>query len=55
LQVRKATGKDSTAVDTRLLDKTTRVEEIARMLSGKISEQSRAHAQELLNSGALTG
>ena len=55
LQVRKATGKDSTAVDTRLLDKTNRVDEIARMLSGKISEQSRAHALELLNSGALTG
>lgn len=55
LQVRKATGKDSTAVDTTLLDKTNRVDEIARMLSGKISEQSRAHALELLNSGALTG
>ncbi len=53
LQVRKATGKDSTMVDTSLLDETARVDEIARMLSGKISEQSRAHALELLNSGAL--
>ncbi len=52
VQVRKATGPDTTNVDTRLLDETSRVEEIARMLSGKISEQSRAHAIELLNSGA---
>jgi DNA repair protein RecN (Recombination protein N) len=53
LQVRKATGKESTMVDTNLLDETGRIDEIARMLSGKISEQSRAHALELLNSGAL--
>ena len=52
LQVRKATGKDSTQVDTRLLDEVSRVEEIARMLSGKISEQSRAHAVELLEAGS---
>lgn len=48
LQVRKATGEDSTLVDTNLLDKDERVDEIARMLGGKISEQSRAHAIELL-------
>ncbi|HEY5776587.1 MAG TPA: DNA repair protein RecN [Xanthomonadales bacterium] len=53
LQVRKATGKESTLVDTRLLDETGRIDEIARMLSGKISEQSRAHAIELLGSGAV--
>lgn len=52
LQVRKSTGDDSTQVDTRLLDETSRVEEIARMLSGKISDQSRAHAIELLNAGS---
>lgn len=52
LQVRKATGKESTLVDTNLLDETGRVDEIARMLSGKISAQSRAHAIELLNSGS---
>jgi DNA repair protein RecN (Recombination protein N) len=52
LQVRKATGNQSTLVDTRLLDETGRIDEIARMLSGKISEQSRAHAIELLSSGA---
>ena len=42
--------KESTQVETILLDETGRVDEIARMLSGKISEQSRAHALELLNS-----
>lgn len=52
LQVRKATGKDSTKVDTRLLNEDSRVEEIARMLSGKISDQSRAHAIELLSAGS---
>jgi DNA repair protein RecN (Recombination protein N) len=52
LQVRKATGADTTNVDTRLLDDAGRVDEIARMLSGNNSEQSRAHAIELLNSGA---
>lgn len=55
LQVRKATGKDSTLVDTTLLDNAGRIDEIARMLSGKISEQSRAHALELLHTGAATG
>jgi DNA repair protein RecN (Recombination protein N) len=48
LQVCKATGEESTLVDTRLLDETSRVDEIARMLSGKVTEQSRAHALELL-------
>jgi DNA repair protein RecN (Recombination protein N) len=48
LQVRKASGKETTAVDTSLLDIESRVDEIARMLSGNISEQSRAHALELL-------
>jgi DNA repair protein RecN (Recombination protein N) len=48
LQVSKASEKDSTQVDTILLDGDGRVDEIARMLSGKISKQSRAHAVELL-------
>ena len=52
LQVRKAAGKESTLVDTHLLDESGRVDEIARMLGGKISDQSRAHALELLSSGA---
>lgn len=49
LQVRKESGQVSTLVDTSLLDSENRVDEIARMLSGRISEQSRAHAIELLN------
>ncbi len=53
LQVRKDTGKESTQVDTRLLDENSRVDEIARMLGGKISDQSRAHAIELLNAGSM--
>jgi len=53
LLVHKATEKDSTQVDTRLLDEKSRVDEIARMLGGKISEQSRAHAIELLDAGSV--
>jgi len=49
LQVRKESGQVSTLVDTNLLDSENRVDEIARMLSGRVSEQSRAHAIELLN------
>ena len=49
LQVRKAAGKESIVVDTSLLDSNERIDEIARMLSGKISKQSRAHAVELLS------
>ncbi|MCW8925018.1 MAG: DNA repair protein RecN, partial [Xanthomonadales bacterium] len=48
LQVRKTSSDDAVAVQTHLLDAADRVDEIARMLSGKISEQSRAHAAELL-------
>jgi len=48
LQVRKESSKHTTLVDTNLLDDKSRVDEIARMLSGRISQQSRAHALELL-------
>ncbi len=48
LQVRKFSADETTVVETSLLDNDERVDEIARMLSGKISEQSRAHALELL-------
>ena len=48
LQVIKESGKASTLVDTSLLDNNSRIDEIARMLSGRISDQSRAHAVELL-------
>ncbi len=49
LRVRKLSTDDLTAVDTNLLNRNERVDEIARMLSGRISEQSRAHAAELLD------
>ncbi len=48
LQVSKAAEEDSTRVETRLLGAGERIDEIARMLSGRLSEQSRAHARELL-------
>lgn len=52
LQVRKQSSQVSTLVDTRLLDSKDRVDEIARMLSGRISEHSRAHAIELLSAAS---
>ena len=48
LQVRKQSDKLSTLVDTNLLGNEDRIDEIARMLSGRVSDQSRAHARELL-------
>jgi len=50
--VKNASGQ-TTRVETALLDANERVDEIARMLGGKLTEQSRAHASELLSS-ALT-
>jgi len=48
IQVQKTSETDGTRVETILLDEKERVNEIARMLGGRISEQSRAHASELL-------
>lgn len=48
LQVQKHSDKNHTRVETSLLDASQRVDEIARMLGGRLSEQSRAHASELL-------
>ncbi|MEJ8566564.1 DNA repair protein RecN [Elongatibacter sediminis] len=53
VRVLKSTGDEATRVRTHVLDEDERVDEIARMLGGNLSEQSRAHAQELLH-GALT-
>lgn len=49
MQVRKATDQASTKINTGLLDDQQRIDEIARMLSGRISDQSRAHALQLLS------
>ncbi len=48
LRVHKVASQSTTRIDTHLLDSVERVDEIARMLSGHISKQSRAHAEELL-------
>ena len=52
-QVIKNSQNQLTQVETILLDEQERVNEIARMLGGRLSDQSRAHASELLAS-ALT-
>lgn len=52
IQVIKETGSDATSVDTTILGVQDRVDEIARMLSGRISQQSRQHAEELLKAAA---
>jgi DNA repair protein RecN (Recombination protein N) len=48
LQVSKTAEADQTHVHTSLLAEPERIDEIARMLGGRLSEQSRAHAAELL-------
>ena len=48
LQVQKWSEDRETRVETSLLADAERVDEIARMLGGRLSEQSRAHASELL-------
>jgi len=48
LQVIKTAESDQTQVQTSLLAEPERIDEIARMLGGRLSEQSRAHAAELL-------
>jgi len=53
LQVLKSSQDRETRVETSLLADDARIDEIARMLGGRLSDQSRAHALDLLNS-ALT-
>jgi DNA repair protein RecN (Recombination protein N) len=48
LQVNKYSENADTRVETSLLAENDRIDEIARMLGGRVSEQSRAHASELL-------
>jgi len=54
LKVTKNAGADRTDVGASVLDADARVEEIARMLGGKVSDQSRAHAREMLEASAAT-
>ncbi len=51
-QVQKTFEDQETRVETCLLAEKERVDEIARMLGGRLSEQSRAHATELLATAA---
>ena len=52
-QVSKIKGEQSTSTEVRALDTPQRLEEIARMLGGMtITEQTRAHAREMLESVA---
>jgi DNA repair protein RecN (Recombination protein N) len=54
LQVSKLTGDKSTRTRVRELRGDERLEEIARMLGGrKITDSTRRHAREMLDSGAL--
>ncbi|MFC1689931.1 DNA repair protein RecN, partial [Pseudomonadota bacterium] len=53
LQVQKQSDDRETRVRTRLLQDEQRVDEIARMLGGRLSEQSRAHASELLAAASV--
>jgi len=48
IRVLKTSEDESTKVRTHLLGDADRVDEIARMLGGRLSAQSRAHASELL-------
>jgi DNA repair protein RecN (Recombination protein N) len=51
-QVIKTADDQATQVSTSLLDGSGRIDEIARMLGGRVSDQSRAHASELLATAA---
>ena len=52
ISVLKTADKQQTRVSTRLLNEEARIDEIARMLGGRLSAQSRAHASELLAASA---
>jgi DNA repair protein RecN (Recombination protein N) len=54
VRVDKRTADGALRVDAQLLDEAQRVAEIARMLSGSVSQQSLAHASELLQSNSRT-
>lgn len=51
--VRKSGSEAQTSVETRLISADQRIDEIARMLGGKLSEQGRAHASELLEAATV--
>ncbi len=54
LKVSKAARKNQTSVGTAMLEREARIEEVARMLGGTVSDQSRAHAREMLEAANST-
>jgi DNA repair protein RecN (Recombination protein N) len=54
LQLYKSDDGVSTTVETQVLEDDRRIDEVARMLGGQLSDQSRAHAAELLKEAAQT-
>jgi DNA repair protein RecN (Recombination protein N) len=52
IRVLKTTDTQETRVHTSVLREADRIDEIARMLGGRLSAQSRAHASELLATAA---
>ena len=52
VKIEKSSAKDEISVNAIRLEPVAREEEIARMLSGKVSENSLAHARELIENSA---
>jgi len=52
--VQKTDLKDGTGVAATLLSSDARIDEVARMLGGQVSRQSRAHAEQLLREAGAT-
>lgn len=52
IKIEKRSGKDEVSVNATPLAAVAREEEIARMLSGKVSDNSLAHARELIENSA---
>ena len=52
VRVDKSAGGTAATVEITLLEQDARIDEVARMLGGQLSEQSRAHALELLREAA---
>jgi DNA repair protein RecN (Recombination protein N) len=54
VNVQKTNIKDGTGVEATLLSSDARIDEVARMLGGQVSQQSRAHAEQLLREAGAT-
>lgn len=54
VRIAKGAAKGGASVSASVLERHGRVDEVARMLGGQLSEQSRAHAEELLGEARVT-